>query len=370
MADECKPVGLEISTSPKRGTARKSRRYSLYLWGHRINTCRSFLTPYVDAEGKPKYYGRFNCGVSSINLPDIAFAANGDIDEFFKILDERLEICHQGLKTRVDRLSNTTASVAPIQWMDGALARKQPDETLYDIVHGGYSTTSLGYVGMYECVMVLIGKSHTTPEGMELAKSILQRLNDKCAEWKEAEDVGYSVYGSPAESLAYKFATKTHERYPEQFEALFGNKLYFENSFHISSAEEIDPFTKITIESEFQKLSPGGSLSYIESCDLTNNEEALYPIIEHIYNNIMYCEINIKTSYCQVCGQTQTIDIHQDEDGKGYWKCSYCGNEDTDKMNVAARTCGYVGTNWWNTGKTQEISRRYRALDDHPDDGE
>lgn len=253
-----------------------------------------------------------------------------------------MEILHRGLQTRIKRISNTKAKVAPILWMDGAMARLDPEDTLYDLVHGGYATISIGYVGLFECVYIMTGKSHTDPEATPFAKQVMQYLNDKAAQWREEEDVAYSVYGSPAESLAYKFATKTRARYPEKFQALFGNKKYFENSYHIPSDEEIDPFTKIEFEGELQTLSPGGAISYVESVDLSKNIEALYPIIEHIYNHIMYCEINIKTSYCHVCGMTQTIDVHKDVNGDTWWECSNCGNTDTDKMDVAARTCGLI----------------------------
>ena len=340
--------------------------------------CRSFLTPdesgngfnnianAKDYDGKPKYWGRFNCGVVSVNLPDIAFAANGDFDKFWDIYEHRLEIAHKGLQTRANRLSKTKASVAPILWMDGALARLNTDDTLYDLVHNNYATISLGFVGLYECVKIITGEDKLGEHGKPFAMAVLQKLNDKCAQWKAAENIGYSVYSSPAESLAYKFATKTKERYPEQFEKLFGNKKYFENSYHIPSFKEINPFEKISIEGEFQKLSPGGCLSYVESVDLSNNIEALYPVVEHIYKNIMYCEINMKTSYCQECGMTQTIDVHKDNDGNTWWECANCGNTNTEKMNVAARTCGYIGTNFWNDGKTQEIASRYIHIDDHP----
>lgn len=339
--------------------------------------CRSFLSPdptgngynniakAKNYDGKPKYWGRFNCGVSSINLPDIAFASGGDFDKFWKIYDERLEICHRGLQTRIKRLSRTKASVAPILWMDGALARLDADETLDKLVHNQYATVSLGYVGLYECVKIMTGVSQIEKDGHDFAIAVMQKLNDKCEEWKKAENVGYSCYSTPAESLCYKFASKTREHYPEQFQKLFGNKKYFENSYHIPSFTHIDPFSKISLEGEFQKLASGGCLSYIESVNLSHNQEALYPIIEHIYNNIMYCEINIKTSYCHVCGQSQTIDVHKDENGDTYWECANCGNKDTKKMNVAARTCGYIGTNFWNDGKTQEIASRYINLDDH-----
>lgn len=314
--------------------------------------CRSFLSPYVDENGKPKYYGRFNCGVSSLNLPDTAFAAQEelkyDVDKsqehlleiFFRLLDERAEICHAGLKVRVDRLSKTKAGVAPILWVDGALARLDPDDTLDKLVHNGYATVSLGYNGGNEAVKILIGEDNFTKNGQELMLRILKFLTNKCEEWKQAENVGYSLYASPAESLCYKFATKTKERYPDQFKKLFGNKKYFENSYHIPSSQSIDPFSKIELEGEFQKYSVGGCLSYVESSDVSQNISVLYPILECIYNNIMYCEINTKTSYCHVCGESQTIDVHKDKDGNTWWECSNCGNTDTDKMDVAARTCG------------------------------
>ncbi len=336
--------------------------------------CRSFLSPYRDKNGKPKYYGRFNCGVSSLNLPDIAFYADEKTDSqdkrvqaFFEELDRRAEICHKGLKIRIDRLAETKAGVAPILWVDGALARKDPDDTLYDLVHGGYATASLGYNGGAEAVQILIGESNTSKNGQALMLRILQFLSDKCEEWKRQENVAYSLYASPAESLCYKFATKTKERYPQKFKQMFGNKKYFENSYHIPSSEPIDPFSKIEIEGRFQKLSAGGCLSYIESVNLSNNVTALYPILEAIYNNIMYCEINMKTSYCHVCGNEGHIDVHKTSDGNTFWECDICGNQDTNKMDVAARTCGYIGVNWWNAGKTQEIASRYISLDDHAD---
>ncbi len=341
------------------------------------NMCRSFLSPYLDEEGKPKYYGRFNCGVSSLNLPDTAFAAQEELkyetdksqehllEIFFRLLDERAEICHTGLKVRVDRLSKTKAGVAPILWVDGALARLDPDDTLDKLVHNGYATVSLGYNGGNEAVKILIGENNFTKNGQELMLRILKFLTNKCEEWKQAENVGYSLYASPAESLCYKFATKTKERYPDQFKKLFGNKKYFENSYHIPSSQPIDPFSKIELEGEFQKYSVGGCLSYVESSDVSKNISVLYPILECIYNNIMYCEINTKTSYCHVCGESQTIDVHKDTDGNTWWECSNCGNTDTDKMDVAARTCGYVGVNFWNDGKTQEIASRYKHIDDH-----
>lgn len=312
-----------------------------------------------------KYWGRCNCGVVSVNLPDVAFASGGDINKFYQILDERLEIAHIGLQTRIKRLSNTKAKVAPILWQYGAMARLDPEDTLYELVHNNYMTASLGYVGGYETTKIMTGVSQTEPEGEEFLLILLKHLNDKCAQWRAEENVGYSVYGSPAESLCYKFATKTREHYPVEFERLFGNKKYFENSYHIPSFQPIDPFSKIIIEGKFQEFSPGGCLSYIESVDLSKNIQALYPIIECIYDNCMYCEINIKTSYCRQCGLRQTIDVHKNEKGNTWWECNNCGNTDTDKMDVAARTCGYVGTNFWNSGKTQEIASRFCSLDDH-----
>lgn len=339
--------------------------------------CRSFLTPDSSGngynniaraqnyDGKPKYWGRFNCGVSSINLPDIAFASGGDINNFWEIFEKRMDILHKSLQIRTERLSKTKAKVAPILWIDGALARLNPDDTLYELVHNNYATVSIGFVGLYECVKVMTGENQMGEKGYLFAIEVLQYLNDKAAEWREAENIGYSIYSSPAESLAYKFAQKTHERYPEEFEKLFGNKKYFENSYHLPSFMEIDPFTKIEFEGKLQELSPGGCLSYVESVDLSNNVEALYPVIECIYNNIMYCEINMKTSYCHVCGMTQTIDVYKDDNGDTWWECKNCGNKDTEKMDVAARTCGYIGTNFWNDGKTQEIASRYLNIDNY-----
>lgn len=339
--------------------------------------CRSFLTPDSSGngynniaraknyDGKPKYWGRFNCGVSSINLPDIAFASNGNINNFWEIFEKRMDILHKSLQIRTERLSKTKAKVAPILWIDGALARLNPDDTLYELVHNNYATVSIGFVGLYECVKIMTGENQMGEKGYPFAIEVLQYLNNKAAEWREAENIGYSIYSSPAESLAYKFAQKTKERYPEEFEALFGNKKYFENSYHLPSFMEIDPFSKIEFEGKLQALSPGGCLSYVESVGLNNNIEALYPIIECIYNNIMYCEINIKTSYCHVCGMTQTIDVYKDDNGDTWWECLNCGNKDTEKMDVAARTCGYIGTNFWNDGKTQEIASRYLNIDNH-----
>ena len=276
-----------------------------------------------------------------------------------------MDILHKGLQVRIERLSKTKAKVAPILWMDGALARLDPEDTLYDLVHNNYATISIGFVGLYECVKIMTGESQYEENGYKFAKEVMQFLNNKAAEWRKAENVGYSVYSTPSESLAYKFATKTRERYPEKFEELFGNKKYFENSYHLPSFMEIDPFSKIEFEGKLQELSPGGCLSYVESVNLSDNLEVLYPIIECIYDNIMYCEINIKTSYCHICGMTQTIDVHKDENGNTWWECANCGNKNTEKMDVAARTCGYIGTNFWNDGKTQEIASRFCHIDNH-----
>ena len=341
------------------------------------NMCRSFLTPDISGNGynniskaldydskQHKYWGRFNCGVVSLNLPDIAFASGGDKEKFYTILDERLNIAHKGLQTRIQRISKTKARVAPILWQYGALARLDEDDTLDKLVHNNYATASLGYVGGYEMTKIMTGESQTSEKGKAFLQEVMKYLNDTCTKWREEENVGYSTYGSPAESLCYKFATKTREHYPQEFQKLFGNKKYFDNSYHIPSFQPIDAFTKILIEGEFQKLSPGGCLSYVESVDLSNNVSALYPIIECIYNSCMYCEINIKTSYCRKCGMRQTIDVHKNEDGNTWWECENCGNTDTKQMDVAARTCGYVGTNFWNPGKTQELASRYCHLDD------
>ena len=332
--------------------------------------CRSFLTPdrfmslgnisnagnYV--EGKGKYYGRFNQGVVTINLPDIALSSEQDMDKFWKIFDERLELCHKALQLRHKRLSNVTSDVAPILWQDGALARLKPGESIHELLHHGYSTISLGYAGLYECVKYMTGKSHTdNGEGKELGLKIMQHLNDACKKWKADEDIDYSVYGTPIESTTYKFAKCLKER----FGTIEGitDRGYITNSYHVPVFEEIDAFTKLKLESEFQQLSPGGAISYVETPNLQNNLDAVLDIIKYIYDNIMYAELNTKSDYCQKCGYTGEILI----DDNLEWYCPNCGNRDHNTLNVARRTCGYIGTNFWNKGRTQEIKERVLHVD-------
>ena len=320
--------------------------------------CRSFLTPYVDQDGKPKYYGRFNQGVVSLNLVDVALSANKDMDAFWKILDERLELCHQALQIRHERLAKVTSDVAPILWQHGALARLPKGASIHDLLHGGYSTISLGYAGLYECVKYMTDHSHTdNGVGKKFGLAVLQRLNDKCKEWKAAENIDYSVYGTPIESTTYKFAKNLQRR----FGTIEGitDRNYITNSYHVPVFEEIDAFSKLKLESEFQRLSPGGAISYIEAPNLTNNLDAVLEVIRFIYDNIMYAEINTKSDYCQQCGYTGEILI----DDNLEWYCPVCGNRDHDKLNVARRTCGYIGTNFWNKGRTQEIKERVLHLD-------
>ena len=320
--------------------------------------CRSFLTPYVDENGKPKYYGRFNQGVVTINLVDVALSSDKDMEDFWKIFDERLELCHRALQIRHKRLSKVTSDVAPILWQHGALARLKKGESIHELLHHGYSTISLGYAGLYECVKYMTGKSHTdNGEAKEFALKVMQRLNDKCKEWKEAEDIDYSVYGTPIESTTYKFAKCLKER----FGVIKGitDRDYITNSYHVPVFEEIDAFTKLKLESEFQKLSPGGAISYIETPNLTNNLDVVLQVIKFIYDNIMYAELNTKSDYCHECGYTGEILI----DDNLEWYCPNCGNRDHDKLNVARRTCGYIGTNFWNKGRTQEIKERVIHID-------
>ena len=339
--------------------------------------CRSFLTPdrfqtnlanaknYV--EGKSQYYGRFNQGVVTINLVDVALSSKGDMDEFWKIFDERLELCHRALQTRHERLSKGVSDVAPILWQYGALARLKKGESIEKLLHHGYSTLSLGYAGLYECVKFMTGHSHTdNGEGKDFGLKVMQYLNDACNKWKKEEDIDYSVYGTPIESTTYKFATKLKERFGEDvFIKMDGtDRDYITNSYHVPVFEEIDPFEKLALESEFQKLSPGGAISYIECSDLTGNVDAVLEVIKFIYDNIMYAELNTKSDYCQVCGYDGEIKII-DKDGKLDWQCPNCGNTDHSKMNVARRTCGYIGTNFFNQGRTDEIRNRYVHLDDH-----
>ena len=320
--------------------------------------CRSFLTPYVDNDGKPKYYGRFNQGVVTLNLPDVALSSDKDMDTFWKLMDERLELCHRALQARHKRLSKVTSDVAPILWQHGALARLKKGESIHDLLHHGYSTISLGYAGLYECVKYMTGHSHTdNGKGKEFALQVMQKLNDKCKEWKEAEDIDYSVYGSPIESTTYKFAKCLRER----FGKIKGitDKNYITNSYHVPVFEEIDAFTKLKLESEFQQLSPGGAISYVETPNLTNNIPAVLEIINFIYDNIMYAELNTKSDYCQECGYDGEILLDDDLE----WYCPNCGNRDHNKLNVARRTCGYIGANFWNKGRTQEIKERVLHVD-------
>ena len=334
--------------------------------------CRSFLTPWTTKgnpskalnykEGKGKYYGRFNQGVVTINLPDVALSSKQDIDKFWEIFDERLELCHKALQARHERLSNVLSDVAPIMWQNGALARLSKGETINELLHNGYSTLSLGYAGLYECVKYMTGQSHTV-EGKpkEFGLAVMQRLNDKCKEWKEAESIDYSVYGTPIESTTYKFAKCLKDR----FGIIEGitDRDYITNSYHVPVFEEIDAFSKLKLESDFQKLSPGGAISYIETPNLQNNTEAVIEVIKFIYNNIMYAELNTKSDYCQKCGYDGEILI----DDNLEWYCPNCGNRDHNTLNVARRTCGYIGTNFWNKGRTQEIKERVLHLDNKDD---
>lgn len=332
--------------------------------------CRSFLTPYIDDNGKPKYYGRFNQGVVTINLPDIAFSSGGDFDKFWDIFEERTELCHKALQYRHERLTGTESDVAPILWQHGALARLNKGEKIDKLLHNGYSTISLGYAGLYECVKYMTGKSHSDEGvGEEFGLKVMQSLNDKCAQWKAAEHIDYSLYGTPMESGTYKFALALKKRFGDDiFVKLDGeDRDYITNSYHITVFEEIDPFEKLRIEAKFQKLSPGGAISYIESANMTDNIPAVMEVLKFIYDNIMYAELNTKSDYCQVCGYDGEIKII-DENGELIWECPNCRNRDKSKMNVARRTCGYIGVNYWNQGRTDEILHRYVHLDDHTEE--
>ena len=317
--------------------------------------CRSFLTPYVDENGKPKYYGRFNQGVVTINLVDVALSSGGDTTKFWDIFDERLELCHRALRARHERLKGTPSDVAPILWQYGALGRLKKGEPIDKLLYGGYSTISLGYAGLYECVKYMTGKSHTDDAAKPFALSVMQRMNDKCNEWKKAENIDYSPYGTPLESTTYKFAKALQKR----FGIIEGitDKNYITNSYHVHVSEDIDAFTKLKFESEFQKLSPGGAISYVEVPNMQDNLEAVMSLLGFIYDNIMYAELNTKSDYCQECGYDGEIKIVKDK-GKLLWKCPKCGNTDQSKLNVARRTCGYIGTQFWNQGRTQEIDRK------------
>ncbi len=326
--------------------------------------CRSFLTPYVDPKtNKPKYYGRFNQGVVTINLVDVALSSSKDMDLFWKIYEERLELCHRALKARHERLSKATSDVAPILWQHGALARLEKGESIHELLHGGYSTISLGYAGLYECVKYMTGHSHTDNGiGKEFGLKVMQKLNDKCKEWKQNENMDYSVYGTPIESTTYKFAKCLKER----FGVIEGitDRDYITNSYHVPVFEEIDAFSKLKLESEFQELSPGGAISYIETPNLQNNIDAVLQVIRFIYDNIMYAELNTKSDYCQKCGYDGEILI----DDNLEWYCPNCGNRDHDTLNVARRTCGYIGSNFWNRGRTQEIKERVLHIDNKDDE--
>lgn len=324
--------------------------------------CRSFLTPYVDSNGNPKYYGRFNQGVVTVNLVDIGLSAKGDMDKFWEIFNERMELCHEALRCRHERLKGTISDVAPILWQNGALARLQKGETIDHLLYGGYSTLSLGYAGLWECVYSLNGKKLTEPEGEALGLEIMKKLNSFTKKWKESENIDYSLYGTPLESATYRFAQCLKKR----FGVIEGvtDKDYITNSYHVHVTEPIDAFTKLSLESKFQTLSPGGAISYVEVPNMQNNIEAVLSIIKFIYENIMYAELNTKSDYCQVCGYDGEIQIIEDDNEKLIWECPNCGNRDQNKMNVARRTCGYIGSNFWNQGRTQEIKERVLHVGD------
>ncbi len=322
--------------------------------------CRSFLTPYVDENGNPKYYGRFNQGVVTVNLVDIGLSAQGNIEKFWEIFDERMELCHRALQCRHERLTGTLSDAAPILWQYGALLRLEKGETIDKYLHGGYSTLSLGYAGLWECVYALIGKKLTEPDGEALGLEIMKKLNEYTAKWKAAECIDYSLYGTPLESTTYKFAKCLQQR----FGIVKGvtDRNYITNSYHVHVTEPIDAFDKLALEAKFQALSPGGAISYVEVPNMQNNIEAVLAVMQFIYDNIMYAELNTKSDYCQVCGYDGEIEIKEDDDGKLIWKCPNCGNTDQNRMNVARRTCGYIGTQYWNQGRTQEIKERVLHL--------
>jgi anaerobic ribonucleoside-triphosphate reductase len=313
----------------------------------------------VDENGKAKYYGRFNQGVVTINLVDVALSSGGDVDRFWEIFEERLNLCHKALRARHERLLGTPSDVAPILWQYGALARLKKGEVIDKLLYGGYSTISLGYAGLYECVKYMTGKSHTDDCAKPFALAIMQKMNDKCKEWKKKENIDYSIYGTPLESTTYKFAKSLQKR----FGVIEGitDKSYITNSYHVHVGEEIDAFTKLKFESDFQKLSPGGAISYVEVPNMQDNIDAVMSLLQFIYENIMYAELNTKSDYCQCCGYDGEIKI-DDDHGKLVWVCPKCGNRDQSKLNVARRTCGYIGTQFWNQGRTQEIKDRVMHL--------
>ena len=335
--------------------------------------CRSFLTPDRSGNGwdnianagnyepgKPKYYGRFNQGVVTINLVDVALSSGGAVDKFWRIFDERLELCYEALMCRHNRLKGTLSDAAPILWQYGALARLGKGEPIDKLLYGGYSTISLGYAGLYECVKYMTGKSHTDPAATPFALEVMQHMNDKCAEWKQKENIDFSLYGTPLESTTYKFAKCLQKR----FGIIEGitDKNYITNSYHIHVSEHINAFDKLAFESQFQALSPGGAISYVEVPNMQSNIDAVLQVMQFIYENIMYAELNTKSDYCQICGFDGEIEIKEDKDGKLVWTCPQCGNTDQSKMNVARRTCGYIGTQYWNQGRTQEIRDRVLHL--------
>ena len=325
--------------------------------------CRSFLTveeSQKNPDGSYKFYGRFNQGVVTINLVDTACSSYGNMDKFWEILDDRLELCHRALRLRHERLLGTPSDVAPILWQYGAIARLKKGETIDKLLYNGYSTISLGYAGLCEMCYRMVGKSHTTEEGREFALKVMQRLNDKCAEWKAAENISYSVYGTPMESTTYKFAKALQRRFGVIPHVT--DKNYITNSYHVHVEEEIDAFKKLKFESDFQKLSPGGAISYVEVPNMQNNIPAVLDVMKYIYENIMYAELNTKSDYCEECGYSGEIEIVEDDEGKLVWECPNCGNRNQDKMSVARRTCGYIGTQFWNQGRTQEIKDRVLHL--------
>ncbi|MBF1338183.1 MAG: anaerobic ribonucleoside-triphosphate reductase, partial [Mogibacterium diversum] len=325
--------------------------------------CRSFLTveeSQKNADGSYKFYGRFNQGVVTINLVDVACSSYGNMDKFWEILDERLELCHRALRLRHERLLGTPSDVAPILWQYGAIARLKKGETIDKLLYNGYSTISLGYAGLCEMCYRMVGKSHTTDEGREFALKVMQRLNDKCAEWKAAENISYSVYGTPMESTTYKFAKALQRRFGVIPHVT--DKNYITNSYHVHVEEEIDAFQKLKFESDFQKLSPGGAISYVEVPNMQDNIPAILEVMKYIHENIMYAELNTKSDFCEECGYSGEIKIVEDAEGKLVWECPNCGNRNQDKMSVARRTCGYIGTQFWNQGRTQEIKDRVLHL--------
>ncbi len=319
------------------------------------------MTPWIDEKGKSKYYGRFNAGVVTINLVDLGLSANKDFDKFWKLFEERTELCHKALKCRHERLRGTKSDISPIHWQYGGLARLKPGETIDKLLFGGYSTLSLGYAGLWECVLAMTGRKLTEEEGKEFGLQIMQKLNDKCEQWKKEEDIDYSLYGTPLESTTFKFAKALKKRFGEI--PGITDKNYITNSYHVHVTEHIDAFDKLALEAEFQRLSPGGAISYIECPNLENNQEAVLEVIKYIYDTIMYAELNIKSDYCMECGSHNDFQYIADENGIKDWQCPNCGNRNHKRMNIARRTCGYIGANFWNVGRSDEISDRVTHID-------